>query len=117
MPIPLERVNGPKPQPERQPELKYTYDPTPNQCNVVKGILQKATNFPFEIIDIVMDLAEYWACSIASMDYSVNANQHLPYLAIQNGDPGDAFLVSLGLPGEVIMLLLLILDASFGLSP
>ncbi|KAI0874540.1 hypothetical protein GGS24DRAFT_459062 [Hypoxylon argillaceum] len=90
MPIPLERVNGPKPQPERKPELKYTYDPTPNQCNVVKGILQKATNFPFEIIDIVMDLAEYWACSMASIDYSVTANQ---YLAIEGRHHEDALLL------------------------
>ncbi|KAI0405926.1 hypothetical protein F4802DRAFT_124513 [Xylaria palmicola] len=74
--IPFRRVpltNGP----ERPPELKSTQERKPEECIEVKRILRAATNFPPEIIDIVMDFAEYWACSVTSVDYSVTANGHL----------------------------------------
>ncbi|KAI0542770.1 hypothetical protein GGR58DRAFT_170322 [Xylaria digitata] len=56
------------------PELKNTHKPTPKECAEVKGILGKATNFPPELVDIVMDFAEYWACSVSSIDYSGTPN-------------------------------------------
>ncbi|KAI0544716.1 hypothetical protein F4679DRAFT_563895 [Xylaria curta] len=74
--IPFRRVpltNGP----ERPPELNNTFQRTPKDCAEVKRILSKAANFPPEVIDIVMDFAEYWACSVTSVDYSVTANGHL----------------------------------------
>ncbi|KAI0458532.1 hypothetical protein F5B21DRAFT_435389 [Xylaria acuta] len=74
--IPFRRVpltNGP----ERPPELSNTFERTPKDCAEVKRILTKAANFPPEIVDAVMDFAEYWACSVASVDYSVTANGHL----------------------------------------
>ncbi|KAG7153030.1 hypothetical protein HYQ46_000498 [Verticillium longisporum] len=37
---------------------------------VVKALLAKATNFPPEIIDIIIDHAEYWPCSETVMDYT-----------------------------------------------
>ncbi|KAI8951588.1 hypothetical protein F4801DRAFT_285888 [Xylaria longipes] len=74
--IPFRRVpltNGP----ERPPDISNTLERTPKDCAEVKRILTKATNFPPEIVDIVMDFAEYWACSVASVDYSVTAHGHL----------------------------------------
>ncbi|KAI1203489.1 hypothetical protein F5X97DRAFT_283117 [Nemania serpens] len=73
--IPLENRSGDGP--ERPPELKNTLDPTPKECAEVKSLLGKATRFPPELVDIVMDFAEYWACSITSIDYSVTANRSL----------------------------------------
>ncbi|KAI0419019.1 hypothetical protein F5X98DRAFT_335883 [Xylaria grammica] len=57
------------------PELKTVHKPTPKECTEVKGIIGKATNFPPEIVDIVMDFAEYWACSVSSIDYSVTSSK------------------------------------------
>ncbi|EEY16096.1 conserved hypothetical protein [Verticillium alfalfae VaMs.102] len=37
---------------------------------VVKALLIKATNFPPEIIDMIIDHAEYWPCSETVMDYT-----------------------------------------------
>ncbi|KAM0277499.1 hypothetical protein ACHAQH_005777 [Verticillium albo-atrum] len=37
---------------------------------VVKAILTKATNFPPEILDMIIDHAEYWPCSETFMDYT-----------------------------------------------
>ncbi|KAM0326193.1 hypothetical protein ACHAQA_006790 [Verticillium albo-atrum] len=39
---------------------------------VVKAILTKATNFPPEILDIIIDHAEYWPCSEMVADYTGN---------------------------------------------
>ncbi|KAI0805503.1 hypothetical protein GGR55DRAFT_655540 [Xylaria sp. FL0064] len=73
------------------PELKYSHQPTLKECAEVKRTLGKATNFPPELVDIIMDFAEYWACSIASIDYSVTAHRGL---AIYGGHEGeDKFLL------------------------
>ncbi|CRK21946.1 hypothetical protein BN1708_003527, partial [Verticillium longisporum] len=37
---------------------------------VVKALLIKATNFPPEIIDLIIDHAEYWPCCETVMDYT-----------------------------------------------
>ncbi|KAI0975792.1 hypothetical protein F4678DRAFT_282767 [Xylaria arbuscula] len=78
--IPFRRVpltnpssDGSKP----PPELKNIHKPTPKDCAEVKSTLAKASNFPPELVDIVMDFAEYWACSVASIDYSVTARKEL----------------------------------------
>ncbi|KAI1263866.1 hypothetical protein F5Y18DRAFT_118446 [Xylariaceae sp. FL1019] len=55
------------------PELTNTHQPTPKDCADVKSIMAHVANFPPELVDIVMDFAEYWACSVAAIDYSVTA--------------------------------------------
>ncbi|KAJ2985115.1 hypothetical protein NUW58_g5708 [Xylaria curta] len=87
--IPFRRVpltNGP----ERPPELRNTLARTPKECVEVKGILSEATKFPPELIDIVMDFAEYWACLVTSIDYSMTANGHL---AIHGGGDRESKLL------------------------
>ncbi|KAI0201810.1 hypothetical protein F4808DRAFT_423879 [Astrocystis sublimbata] len=74
--IPLRRVpltNGP----EQPPQFSHTFERTTQDCAQVKRTLSKACNFPPEIIDIVMDFAEYWVCSVTSIDFSVTATGHL----------------------------------------
>ncbi|KAI0434832.1 hypothetical protein F5Y09DRAFT_294992 [Xylaria sp. FL1042] len=93
--IPFRRVPLTNPAPDDSeappPELKYTHKPTPKECVEVKRTLAKATNFPPELVDIIMDFAEYWACSVASIDYSVTAQGEL---AIYGGREGeDQFLL------------------------
>ncbi|KAI0096793.1 hypothetical protein GGR51DRAFT_553381 [Nemania sp. FL0031] len=65
--------------PERPPELKHTYELTPKAFAQVKRMLRKATRqtCPPEIVDIIMDMAEYWVCSTDSIDYSVTADGQL----------------------------------------
>ncbi len=112
--IPFRRVPRTNPSSDRPnppPELRNIHAPTPKEYAAVKRTLGKATNFPPELIDIIMDFAEYWACSIASIDYSVTANGHL---AVHGGRPGeDKFVVSPSISHKAMMLFLLILDLSF----
>ncbi|KAI8627926.1 hypothetical protein F5Y19DRAFT_440412 [Xylariaceae sp. FL1651] len=72
--------------PQQPPELKNTHEPTPKNCAEVKRILTRVSNFPPELVDIVMDFAEYWACSVASIDYSVTANQQFSVHGTHNED-------------------------------
>ncbi|KAI1434821.1 hypothetical protein GGR50DRAFT_377946 [Xylaria sp. CBS 124048] len=62
------------------PALDCAFETTPKECAQVRRILAKAAQFPPEIVDIVMDLAEYWACSVTSVDYSNTANGELDVL-------------------------------------
>ncbi|KAI0521591.1 hypothetical protein F5B22DRAFT_634494 [Xylaria bambusicola] len=73
--IPFRRLPLRNPSPQPPPELKNSHEPTPKQCAEVKEILAKTANFPPELIDIIMDFAEYWACSAASIDYSATSNK------------------------------------------
>lgn len=77
--IPFRRIPlvNPPDGPGRSPELKNTHEPTSKECAEVKRIVGKSTGFPLELIDIVMDLAEYWACSVASIDYSVTTSGNM----------------------------------------
>ncbi|KAJ8126214.1 hypothetical protein O1611_g7425 [Lasiodiplodia mahajangana] len=92
--IPYRRVpliNRPLDRPERPPELKNTFELTPKTCAEAKSILGKATRLPLELVDIVMDYAEYWVCQTASIDYSVTGSGHL---AIHSGrDRENRFLL------------------------
>ncbi|KAI1359236.1 hypothetical protein F5Y08DRAFT_320122 [Xylaria arbuscula] len=72
------------------PELKNIHKPNPKECIEVKQTLAKATKFPTELIDIVMDFAEYWACSAASIDYSVTSRKQL---GIHGGHSENQFLL------------------------
>ncbi|KAI0397723.1 hypothetical protein F5Y17DRAFT_322100 [Xylariaceae sp. FL0594] len=52
------------------PERKSIVERTPKDCLETKSIIAAATNFSPELVDIVMDLAEHWACSMTSIDFS-----------------------------------------------
>lgn len=71
---------GSSQQSQGSPILTNTYEPTPVDCLKVKSLLTKATNFPPEIVDMIMDSAEYWACSVSSIDYTgLRIRQHIIY--------------------------------------
>jgi hypothetical protein len=89
--IPFRRIQPFATRPDRSPEHSNTHDPTSKDCAVVKGILAKASNFPAELVDIVMDFAGYWACSVASIDYTVTASQQH---TIRGQSDEDQMLVS-----------------------
>ncbi|KAI1125759.1 hypothetical protein F5Y10DRAFT_246280 [Nemania abortiva] len=87
VPLVNQQLDGPG----QPPELKNYYNPSPKQCIEAKRIIAKATNFPPELVDIVMDYAEYWACTTTSIDYSVTGSRHL---AINSGrDRENKFLL------------------------
>lgn len=97
--IPFRRIplsNSSHPQPP--PELKNTHEPTLKECIEVKQALAEAANFPPELIDIIMDFAEYWACSAASIDYSVTSRKQL---GIHGGHRENEFLVSPLIPDNI----------------
>ncbi|KAK1590937.1 uncharacterized protein LY79DRAFT_196566 [Colletotrichum navitas] len=55
------------PEPERVPQEPGNYKPTPIDVVVVRIMLEKASTLPPEIMDIIIDEAEYWAHSEASI--------------------------------------------------
>ncbi|KAI1181091.1 hypothetical protein F4777DRAFT_1570 [Nemania sp. FL0916] len=79
--------------PSQPPELKIAHEPTPKECAEVKGVIGVATNFPPELVDIVMDFAEYWACSKASIDYTMTTSGHLTIAGARAGEDEDQFLL------------------------
>ncbi|KAI1809995.1 hypothetical protein GGS20DRAFT_569320 [Poronia punctata] len=72
-------------------ERKNIIARTPDVCAEVKSILSKASNFPPEVVDIVMDLAEYWACSEALLDYSQSSARNFSIYGSRDGE--DHFLL------------------------
>ncbi|KAI1460149.1 hypothetical protein F4805DRAFT_418303 [Annulohypoxylon moriforme] len=67
------------PPPDRQNEEPATptsfYEARPEDIVEVKDILSKVRNIPPELVDMILDRAEYWACSATVIDYS-NHPQH-----------------------------------------
>ncbi|GAP93012.1 hypothetical protein SAMD00023353_3100200 [Rosellinia necatrix] len=74
--VPLVNPRVPTSQP-LPPESKNSHELTPKQCVEARHVIGKATKFPPEIVDIVMDFAEYWVCSVTSIDYSTTDMREL----------------------------------------
>ncbi|KAI0883886.1 uncharacterized protein GGS22DRAFT_27057 [Annulohypoxylon maeteangense] len=61
---------------EQQPSTPTSfYEAKPEDIITVKDILSKVRNIPPELVDMILDRAEYWACSATVIDYS-NHPQH-----------------------------------------
>ncbi|KAI1634746.1 hypothetical protein F4809DRAFT_617030 [Biscogniauxia mediterranea] len=70
--IPIRRlpIAPSSPQSPESAALTNEYETSPSDCVETKRILAKASGFPPEIVDIVMDFAEYWVCSVSTIDYT-----------------------------------------------
>lgn len=94
--IPMRRIPI-HPPPDRRGEQPPStpvsfYEPRPEDIVEVKDILSKARNIPPELVDMILDRAEYWACSATVIDYS-NHPQHK--ITILGARPAQSqFLVS-----------------------
>ncbi|KAI5924496.1 hypothetical protein F4810DRAFT_663910 [Camillea tinctor] len=68
--VPIRRIPlAPTPsQPAGSSVLVNEYETSPSDCIEVKRVLAKASGFPPEIVDIIMDFAEYWVCSVSTID-------------------------------------------------
>ncbi|RYP40585.1 hypothetical protein DL767_001585 [Monosporascus sp. MG133] len=102
-PIPFPRTPRPTPKPPEEqqqsqaPEASTSnpdnvvYEPSSKDISHVKLILEKTGNLPPEVVDIILDHAEYWACAIASADYRSLPSGHL---VIRGSQPTeDKFLL------------------------
>jgi hypothetical protein len=49
------------------------YIPTPRDVHAVRLFMHDEGGLPFEIIDNIIDDAEYWTCSRSEVDYSLEA--------------------------------------------
>ncbi|KAK7751152.1 hypothetical protein SLS62_006982 [Diatrype stigma] len=66
------------------------FEPRPKDVMDVRLILEKSGKLPPEVADMVIELAEYWACSATSADYTSQPGGHL---TIRGAKPGeDRFL-------------------------
>ncbi|CAJ2504378.1 Uu.00g117720.m01.CDS01 [Anthostomella pinea] len=74
------------PTPQDPPVLQNGYEASPADCAEVKRTVSEATNFPPELVDIIMDFAEYWACSVTSIDYTVLPARHLAIRGARAGE-------------------------------
>lgn len=52
------------------PTFINTLDIKPEDVQEVKRILAKTRNLPLELVDIILDCAQYWACSTTTIDYT-----------------------------------------------
>lgn len=68
------------------------FEPSPRDVGDVRLILERTGKLPPEVADMIIELAEYWACSATSADYHSQPGGHL---TIRGAKPGeDRFLVS-----------------------
>ncbi|KAI1080092.1 hypothetical protein F5B20DRAFT_540748 [Whalleya microplaca] len=61
---------GDEPSTSSGPSLTNTYEATAQDVLEAKAVVAQASNLPPEIVDMIMDRAEYWATSAAAIDYS-----------------------------------------------
>ncbi|KAK2048784.1 hypothetical protein LZ31DRAFT_515589 [Colletotrichum somersetense] len=61
------------PEPDQVPQEPGRYKPTPIDVVVVRIMLEKASKLPPEVMDIIIDEAEYWAHSEASIHHPSTA--------------------------------------------
>lgn len=87
--IPFRR-NPLVPPPDPHPPTPTTsYEVSPEDVTQVKDILAKSRNLPPELVDMIIDRAEYWACATTSINYP-------SHISVRGGRPGeDQFLVRL----------------------
>ena len=70
--------------PESSSTADHIFDPTPRDISHVRQILTKKGRLPPEVIDIIMDDAEYWVCTNTAADYSSLQAGHLTVCGGQN---------------------------------
>lgn len=51
------------------PQRQWFFEPSPVDVLVLKVMIQKAKGIPLEIVDTIVEFAEYWPCSHTSVDY------------------------------------------------
>ncbi|KAI4864345.1 hypothetical protein F4820DRAFT_423676 [Hypoxylon rubiginosum] len=85
--IPFRR-NPLVPPPDPHPPTPTTsYEVSPEDVTQVKDILAKSRNLPPELVDMIIDRAEYWACATTSINYP-------SHISVRGGRPGeDQFLL------------------------
>ena len=68
------------------------FHPTPRDIRHVRQILTRKGSLPPEVVDIILESAEYWACTAAFVDYS---NERAGHLSVRGGRSPreDRFLV------------------------
>ncbi|KAI0008202.1 hypothetical protein F4779DRAFT_588288 [Xylariaceae sp. FL0662B] len=88
--IPL-RPPSDEPSASVSPSLTSTYDATPQDILEAKELLSRAGNLPPELVDVIINLAEYWASSVTVLDYTKTRTR---LFSVRGGRPGeDQFLL------------------------
>ncbi|KAI2611832.1 hypothetical protein GGR54DRAFT_616928 [Hypoxylon sp. NC1633] len=82
-------IRPPTPPPNASPTMTNLYEIGPEDILEVKDILSKTGNLPPELVDIILDRAEYWACATTIVDYS---NQPRGRLSVPDSSE-DQFLL------------------------
>ena len=79
---------------DTEPVSPWRYEPTFSDVIVVKAMLNKALAVPAEIVDQIVDLAEYWPHTTAE---GRPANSIYPYKTVRGGHGGteNEFLVNI----------------------
>ncbi|KAI0835494.1 hypothetical protein F5Y06DRAFT_276447 [Hypoxylon sp. FL0890] len=73
------------------PTITSSYEARPEDIVEVKNILSKCRNLPPELVDMILNYAEYWACSATVIDYTNHPRSHISILGARPGE--DQFLV------------------------
>ncbi|KAI0124688.1 hypothetical protein BJ170DRAFT_634669 [Xylariales sp. AK1849] len=84
-------LNEKQPASPSSPTQEHFADASPGDVTAVKKLLMATGKLPIEVADLIMDQAEYWACSSTTVDYSNLPNKHLLIRGASNTE--DQFLV------------------------
>lgn len=82
----------PEPHASDKSDSEDYYRPTPTDVIVAHIMLTRSIKLPWELVDSIFDMAEYWAHSINVIEYQAEQQDHLRI----SGSSGmqDRFLVS-----------------------
>ena len=60
------------------------FNPTPRDIRNVRQILTRKGCLPPEVVDIILECAEYWACTVAVADFT---NERSGHVSVRGGRP------------------------------
>lgn len=88
----IPNLNRHQPPREKPRFFTSTYEVTPEDITEVKDILVKARNLPLELVDMILDDAEYWVCSSTIIDHDDSESGRISIHGAREGE--NQFLVS-----------------------
>ncbi|KAI0848487.1 hypothetical protein F5Y00DRAFT_86554 [Daldinia vernicosa] len=82
----IPNLNRHQPPPVKPRIFTTTYEVTPEDITEVKDILVKARNLPLELVDIILDDAEYWVCSSTIIDHDDSESGRISIHGAREGE-------------------------------
>ncbi|KAI1655923.1 hypothetical protein F4813DRAFT_148889 [Daldinia decipiens] len=82
----IPNLNRHQPPREKPRIFTSTYEVTPEDITEVKDILVKARNLPLELVDMILDNAEYWVCCSTIIDHDDSESGRISIHGAREGE-------------------------------